>query len=84
MTEQHEETLRERDARMLDWLDKIKPGDIVTVALNRTDILTGKVYEAPDASRRIALYVNTTLLRYGNGYPGHYTPIMPAPKEMLR
>jgi hypothetical protein len=64
------ETLAERDARLNEWLAGIKPGDIVTVLLNRTDVLTGKVYEAPDASGRTALYVYETLLRHGNGYPG--------------
>lgn len=64
------ETVPERDARLNTWLEGVSPGDIVTVRLNETDTLTGKVYEAPDASGRTALYVYTTLLRYGNGWPG--------------
>lgn len=70
------ETLAERDARLNTWLAGVSVGDIVTVRLNSTDTLTGKVYEAPDASGRAALYVWTTLLRYGNGYPGaSYEPV---------
>lgn len=64
------ETLAQRDARLNAWLAGVRVGDIVTVRLNSTDTLTGKVYEAPDDSGRTALYVYTTLLRYGNGYPG--------------
>jgi len=76
------EELRERDARINAWLEGIKPGDIVTVRLNSTDILSGKVYEAPDDSGRTALYVYTTLLRYGNGYPGgSFEPIEVLSKE---
>ena len=63
------ETLAERDARVNAWLADVSPGDIVTVRLNSTDTLTGKVYEAPDA-RGTSLCVWTTVLRYGNGYPG--------------
>lgn len=66
----HTETLAQRDARINAWLSGVSPGDIVTVRLNSTDILTGKVYEAPDDTQRAALYVYTTLLRHGNGYPG--------------
>lgn len=64
-----EETLAERGARFHAWLANVKPGDIVTVRLNSTDTLTGKVYEAPDP-RGTSLCVNTTVLRHGNGYPG--------------
>jgi hypothetical protein len=63
------ETLAERDARFHAWLAGVHPGDIVTVRLNSTDTLTGKVYEAPDA-RGTSLCVNTVVLRHGNGYPG--------------
>ena len=66
----HTETLAQRDARLNAWLAGVSPGDIVTVRLNSTDTLTGKVYEAPDDTQRTALYVYTTLLRHGNGYPG--------------
>lgn len=62
--------LKDRDDRINEWLEGVKPGDIVTVRLNSTDILSGKVYKAPDDSGRMALYIYTTLLRYGNGYPG--------------
>jgi hypothetical protein len=73
------EALRARDARLNEWLALVKPGDIVTVRLNKTDTLTGKVYEAPDDSGRIAMYVYTTLLRYGNGFPGgSYEPVTPS------
>jgi len=68
-----EETLAERDARLHKWLATIKVGDMVTIRLNRTDTLTGKVYEAPDdipEPRGIALCVNNVVLRHGNGYPG--------------
>lgn len=69
MTDQAIETLRERDARINAWLEKVKPGDIVTVRLNSTDTLTGKVYTAPDAGGS-SLCVWTTVLRHGNGIPG--------------
>lgn len=77
------EELRKRDDRIYAWLRNIKPGDIVTVRLNETDTLTGKVYEAPDSSGRTALYVNTTLLRHDNGYPGAaFEPVVEETKEM--
>ncbi|GAW50579.1 MULTISPECIES: hypothetical protein [unclassified Nocardioides] len=63
------ETPAERDERLHAWLATVSPGDIVTVYLNSTDTLTGKVYEAPDA-RGTSLCVWTTVLRHGNGYPG--------------
>jgi len=65
-----EKTLAERDARLRKWLVTVKVGDIVTIRLNDTDTLTGKVYEAPDPWGMPGLYLNTTVLRHGNGYPG--------------
>lgn len=61
------ETLAECDARLGAWLEGVKVGDIVTIRLNSTDTLTGKVYEALDSSGRMALWVYTTPLRFGNG-----------------
>lgn len=76
-----DETLAERDARLHAWLAGVKPGDIVTVRLNSTDTLTGKVYEAPD-TRGTSLCVNTTVLRHGNGYPGgSFEPVVAAAPE---
>lgn len=75
------ETLSERDARLHAWLAGVGPGDTVTVRLNSTDTLTGKVYEAPDAGGT-SLCVNTTILRYGNRYPG--ASFEPEPTDPLR
>lgn len=68
--------LRQRDKRVNAWLEGVRPGDIVTVRLNSTDTLTGRVYEAPDA-RGTSLCVWTTVLRHGNGCPGaSYEPVL--------
>lgn len=69
MTSKEILALRKRDKKINAWLETVKPGDIVSVRLNSTDTLTGRVYEAPDP-RGMALCVNTTVLRHGNGYPG--------------
>lgn len=79
-----EETLARRDARLNAWLEGVKPGDIVTVRLNSTDTLTGKVYEAPDLNPNVEtkmLCVNTTILRHGNGYPGGSYELMDKPTK---
>lgn len=64
-----DETIGERDTRIHAWLENVQPGDIVTIRLNRTDTLTGKVYEVED-EKGTALCVWTTTLRHGNGLPG--------------